>query len=564
MERILVIDDEASIRKALKIGLACGNFQIDLARDGLSGIQLGQKQTYDILIADLSLPDINGLEVIKKIKITSPDIIPIIITGNGSMQSSLEAIRLEVSDYLEKPLSLASVKDAIGRGLKRRDMMRQTIENKVHQNLLSDSLTGLPDRSLFMDCLDRAIAEIDPHENRSFAVFLIDINNFKGVNDTYGHRIGDMVLSAMSNRIKSCVRETDIVARMNGDEFAVLIEEFENDEKVMEVAEDCQKTAEKDLYIDGIKIKLSVRIGIVAKTNFYQSPDDVLRDAELALSRCKEPGGELIKVFDKNMLEQAVESLQLEIDLRMGMQNQEFMLHYQPIMRLDDQRIIGFEALIRWIHPEHGIIYPGEFMPKAKEIGLINQIGNWALSEGCRQIKEWKSTLSGFDEINLSINISGHQFLQPEFAGIIAGIIHDHAFDPAMLKFGLTESVLMENSISSIETLLAMKDIGIKLAIDDFGTGYSSFAYLQQFPLDDLKIGKSFIQQLEVDRETYEIVKSIVGLAKKLGLNVAAEGVETEAQFNQVKSLGFDMVQGLWIAKPADSSTVIEGIKKYL
>ena len=564
MERILVVDDEASIRKALKIGLACDNFQIDLARDGLSGIQLGQQQTYDILIADLSLPDINGLEVIKKIKITSPDIIPIIITGNGSMQSSLEAIRLEVSDYLEKPLSLASVKDAIARGLKRREMMRQTIENEVHQNLLSDSLTGLPDRSLFMDCLDRAIAEIDRHENRSFSVFLIDINDFKGVNDTYGHRIGDMVLSAMSNRIKSCVRETDIVARMNGDEFAVLIEEYESDEKVIAVAEDCQKTAEKDLYIDGMKIKLSVRIGIVAKTNFYQSPDDVLRDAELALSRCKEPGGELIKVFDKNMLEQAVESLQLEIDLRMGMQNQEFMLHYQPIMRLDDQRIIGFEALIRWIHPEHGIIYPGEFMPKAKEIGLINQIGNWALSEGCRQIKEWKSTLSGFDEINLSINISGHQFLQPEFAGIIAGIIHDHALDPAMLKFGLTESVLMENSVSSSETLLAMKDIGIKLAIDDFGTGYSSFAYLQQFPLDDLKIGKSFIQQLEDDTETYEIVKSIVGLAKKLGLNVAAEGVETEAQFNQVKSLGFDMVQGFWIAKPADAATVIEGIKKYL
>jgi len=564
MERILVIDDETSICKALKIGLASDNFEIDLASDGQSGIQLGQKQAYDILIADLSLPDINGFEVIKKIKFTSPEIIPIIITGNGSMQSSLEALRLEVSDYLEKPLSLASVKDAIARGLIRREMMRKTIEKKVHQNLLSDSLTGLPDRSLFMDRLNSTIDRIDRNEDSSFAVFLINIKNFKGVNDIYGHRTGDMVLAEMSNRFKSCVGATDIVARMNGDEFAVLIKEFESEEKVISVAEHCQQTAEKDIYIDGIKIKLNVKIGIVVKTIFYHSPDDVLRDAELALSRCKEQDGEFIKVFNKKMLEQAVESLQLENDLHMAIQNQEFILNYQPIIRLDDKRIVGLEALIRWIHPEHGVIYPGKFIPKAEEIGLINQIGSWVISEGCRQIKEWKSTLPGFDDINLSINISGQQFLQSEFADIIAGVLQNHALDPRTLTFELTETVLMENSVSSIETLLAMKDIGIKLAIDDFGTGYSSFAYLQHFPLDDLKIGMSFIQKLEVDSETYEIVKSIVGLGKKLGLNVVAEGVETEAQYNQVKSLDFDMVQGFWIAKPADASTVVERIQKYL
>ena len=510
------------------------------------------------------MPDINGFEVIKKIKFTSPEIIPIIITGNGSMQSSLEALRLEVSDYLEKPLSLASVKDAIARGLIRREMMRKTIEKKVHQNLLSDSLTGLPDRSVFMDRLNSTIDRTDRNEDSSFAVFLIDIKNFKGVNDIYGHRTGDMVLAEMSNRFKSCVGATDIVARMNGDEFAVLIKEFESEEKVISVAEHCQQTAEKDIYIDGIKIKLKVKIGIVVKTIFYHSPDDVLRDAELALSCCKEQDREFIKVFDTKMLEQAVESLQLENDLQMAIQNQEFILNYQPIIRLDDKRIVGLEALIRWIHPEHGVLYPAKFIPKAEEIGLINQIGSWVISEGCRQIKEWKSTLPGFDDINLSINISGQQFLQSEFADNIAGVLQNHALDPRTLTFELTETVLMENSVSSIDTLLAMKDIGIKLAIDDFGTGYSSFAYLQHFPLDDLKIGMSFIQKLEVDSETYEIVKSIVGLAKKLGLNVVAEGVETEAQYNQVKSLDFDMVQGFWIAKPEDASTVVERIKKYL
>jgi len=564
MERILVIDDEDSICKALKIGLACDNFEIDMASDGLSGIQLGQKNAYDILIADLSLPDINGLEVIKKLKYSSPDIIPIVITGNGSLKSSLEAIRLEVSDYLEKPLSLASVKGAIARGLEKRESMRQTIENQAQRNLLSDSLTGLPDRSLFMDRLNRAIAGIDRDEDRSFAVLLLDINNFKGINDTYGHRTGDLVLAELSNRFQSCVRPTDTVARMNGDEFAVLIEEFESDEKVVAVAEHCLQAAKKDIHIDGIKLKLSVKIGIVSKTIFYQSPDDVLRDAELALSRCREQGGALIKVFNKNMLEQALESLQLENDLRRAIQNKEFILHYQPIIRLDDQRIVGLEALIRWNHPEHGMIYPVEFIPKAEEIGLINQIGHWVLSEGCRQIKAWRATVPKFDDLSLSINISGQQFLQPEFADIVTGIIHGHALDPGTLKFELTESVLIKNSVSSIKTLLALKDIGIKLALDDFGTGYSSFAYLQQFPLDDLKIDMSFIQKLEIDPETYEIVKSIVGLAKKLGLKAVAEGVETADQFSQVKRLDFDMVQGFWLAEPADAAAVIERIEQYL
>ena len=564
MERILVIDDEASIRKALGIGLASEDFVVDLASDGISGIQLGQQRSYDILIADLSLPDINGLEVIKKIKHSIPEIIPIIITGKGDMQSSLEAIRLEVSDYLEKPLSLSSVKDSIARALKRREMKRRTIEDKAHQQLLSDSLTGLPDRSLFMDCLNRAIAGIDRYEDRSFAVFLIDIDHLKEVNDAYGHRSGDMVLSELSHRFKSCIRTTDTVARINGDEFAVLIEEFESCQKVIGTAERCQRAAEQAIDIDGKKVTLSVSIGIVMKTIFYQSPDDVIRDAEMALFHCKAQGDGLVKVFEKEMLEQAIESLQLENDLRLAIQNQEFILHYQPIIRMHDQRLAGFEALIRWNHPEHGIIYPDQFIPKAEEIGLINQIGGWVLNEGCRQMREWQRTLSGFGEIILNINISGGQFLQPGFADLVAGIIRKHHLDPGILKFELTESVLMKDSKAAIKILRAMKDIGIKLAIDDFGTGYSSFSYLQQFPIDDLKIGKSFIQQLEVDAESYEIVKTIVDLAKRLGIDVVAEGVETEGHLNKVKSLNFDMVQGFLFAKPADKDSVIKFLNRSL
>ncbi|WP_372680217.1 putative bifunctional diguanylate cyclase/phosphodiesterase [Desulfosarcina sp.] len=563
MERILVIDDEASIRKALQIGLTSKHFEVDLASDGLNGIQLGHHRAYDILIADLSLPDIDGLEVIKRLKHSTPEIIPIIITGKGSIQTSLEAIRLEVSDYLEKPLSLASVKEAISRGLEKRDQRRKTIEHKVHQKLLSDSLTGLPDRSLFMDRLNRAIAAIDRYEDRSFALLLIDIDQFKGVNDAYGHRVGDRVLSELSNRFKACIRLTDTVARMDGDEFAVLVEEFDSTEKVVEVAERCQKMAQKVFSIDGIKINLRTSIGIVVKTTFYESPDDVLRDAEMALTYCKEQGGGIIKVFEKMFLEQAIESLQLENGLRLGIQNQEFTMQYQPIIRINDMRMVGLEALIRWHQPEHGIIYPDEFIPKAEEIGLINQIGNWVLSESCRQIKEWQLIEPGFDKMCLNINISGQQFLHPGFINSVKDVIHEHSLDPGNLKLELTESVLMKASKSSTETLMAMQNIGIKLVIDDFGTGYSSFSYLQQFPLVELKIGKSFIQKMVDDRESFEIVRSIVGLANRLGLHTVAEGVETKEQFNKVKHLGFDMVQGFFIAKPVNAKSVIKYVKKF-
>ena len=558
MERILVIDDEASIRKALQIGLASEKFVVDLAGDGISGIQLGQKRSYDVLIADLCLPDINGLEVIRKIKHSTPDIIPIVITGKGNMDSSLEAIRLEVSDFLEKPLSLSSVKDSIARGIERRAMKRQAVEKKVHQNLLSDSLTGLPDRSVFMDRLQKAIAGITRNKNSSFAVLLIDIDQFKAINDAYGLIIGDRVLSELSNRFNTCIRPTDTIARMNGDVFAVLIEDSEGYEKVTEIAECCRKAAAQAFEMDGNRVLISVSIGIVMKTAFYESSDEVLRDAEMALRRCKEQGRGLVKVFDTKMLDQEVESLQLENDMRLGIPKQEFILHYQPIFRMDDQRIVGLEALIRWNHPEHGIIYPTKFVPIAVETGLINQIGNWVLSEACRQIKEWQRTLPGFEETTLNVNISSSQFWQPEFADLVKSIIHEHRLDPGSLKFGLTESILMKDAKKSIKILKAIKKIGIKLVIDDFGTGYSSFSSLQLFSLDDLKISRSFIQKLAVDKDCYEIVKTMVDLAKRLGLKVVAAGVETERHLNKVKSLNFDMAQGFPFARPADKDSVVK------
>ena len=563
MERILVVDDEASIRKALQIGLASENFEIDLASDGNSGIQMGQQKAYDILIADLCLPDMTGLDVIKKIKAASPAVIPIVITGKGSMQSSLEAIRLEVSDYLEKPLSLASVKDSIARGLERRSIKRHQTEVQARQTLVMDSLTGLPDRSQFMEGLTLAMADGSRGEDKSLAVLLINIDRFKSINDTHGHMVGDGVLIEMAHRIQGCIAAGDSVARLSGDTFAVLIADAQSDEQVLANAQQCQHTVEQPTIIDGIKVNPVVSIGMVIKRNFFNSCDDVLRDAEMALAHCKEQGGGQVQVFDKAMLEKAVAALQFENELRLGIQNKEFILHYQPIIRMDDGRLDGFEALIRWNHPERGLLDPPEFIAKAEELGMINQIGNWVLRETGRQLKNWQARVPESGKITVNINIAVCQFLQAGFTDLLKSILAENNLAPSNLKLELTESVLMEDSERSIEILESIKDIGIKLAIDDFGTGYSALSYLQQFPLDDLKIGESFVQKLAVNAECYEIVKTIVDLSKKLGLNVVAEGVETEHQLEKVRSLGIDMVQGYYYSWPLEKDKAIEAIEQF-
>ncbi|MBT8372890.1 MAG: bifunctional diguanylate cyclase/phosphodiesterase, partial [Deltaproteobacteria bacterium] len=465
---------------------------------------------------------------------------------------------LEVSDFLEKPLSLACVKDSIARGIKRRMLKREAIEKKSDHKLLSDSLTGLPDRSLFMNRLQKAITGITPDNDSSFAILLIDVDQFKVVNDAYGHTVGDKVLSELAHRFKTCIRPTDTIARMNGDVFAVLIEEPERDNKVIEMAESCQRAAGRAFLMDGNRLPISISIGIVMKTVFYESPDEVLRDAEMAVAHCKKQGRGLVKVFNTEMLEQAVESLQLENDLRLGIPNQEFILHYQPIMGIADPQPAGLEALIRWNHPEHGLIHPDKFVARAEETGLMTEIGNWVLSEGGRQIREWQETIPGFEELTLNVSIYANQFWQPGFADVVQDIIDAHRLNPGSLKLGLTEGMLMKDAKRSKKILQAIKKIGIKLVLDNFGSGYSSFSSLQLFPFDDLKICRSFIQKLAVDSESCEIVKTMVNLAKKLGLNVIAAGVENEGDLTHVKSLNFNMVQGFPFAKPVDKYAVIK------
>ncbi len=563
MERILVIDDEASIRKALQIGLASEDFEIDLASDGASGIQMGQHKSYDILIADLCLPDMTGLDVIKEIKSSSPAIIPIVITGKGSMQSSLEAIRLEVSDYLEKPLSLSSVKASIARGLERRSNKHPEDRPSPSTVVAADGLTGLPERSQFMGRLQQAIAERSQEKDRSLALLLLDVDSFKGVNDRYGHHVGDRVLIELADRLKTDGTQAGMTARLDGDTFAIMLEDPPSDDQVVAAARKWQRTAEQPMIVDGVTVNVKVRIGLVIKRHFFNSTDDLLRDAEMALEHGKERGGGRVQVFDAHMLEQAVAALQFENQLRLGIQKAEFTLHYQPIIQTCTQTLSGFEALIRWNHPERGLLQPSEFIPKAEEIGIINQVGQWVLHEAGRQLKEWQTRIAGLEKIVLNVNIAGCHFLQPGFTDYLKHILAENDLEPANLKLELTESVLMEDSVRAIEIIKAIKTIGVQLAVDDFGTGYSAFSYLQQLPLDELKIGECFVHKLGTSTECYEIVKTIVKLSKKLRLKMVAEGVENESQLDKIRKLDIDLVQGFFFSRPVENAAVPEVVRRF-
>jgi diguanylate cyclase (GGDEF)-like protein len=499
-----------------------------------------------------------GLEVIQTIKASNPGIVPIVITGKGSMQSSLEAIRLEVSDYLEKPLNLSSIKESIARGLQRRTLKYNLVQAEARQQGFLDPLTGLPDRSQFMQRLARALDARCQEKERLLAVLLVNVDRFKNVNESYGHLVGDKVLIELARRFEALSPTASSVARLDGDTFAILIEKAGSNDVVMAAAQVCQDAAQQQITVGGTTVTLDVSVGIVIKRNRAHSTDDVLRDAEMALNDSKKQGGGKIQVFDQRMLERALASLQFENQLRMGIKNDEFVLHFQPIIQVQNRQLCGYEALIRWNHPERGLLYPRDFIPLAEDIGIINQIGHWVLHEACHQLKVWQSRFADHKNIALNVNIAGCHFLQPGFLKFLQHLIADNDLDPNNLVLELTESVLMEDSLRAIEIVKGIRASGIRLAVDDFGTGYSAFSYLQQLPLDQLKIGASFVNKLAVNAGSCEIVKTIVDLSKRLGLSVVAEGVENEAQFKKIKSLGVDMVQGFLFSRPVSKDVVME------
>jgi diguanylate cyclase (GGDEF)-like protein len=421
--------------------------------------------------------------------------------------------------------------------------------NKLQQQALYDCLTGLPNRMFFMQQLiDRL-----PQKDQPFALLFLDVDHFKLVNDSMGHNAGDQLLIEITRRLRPCIRRTDIFARLGGDEFAIILEGVSSGRQAQSIADQIKAVLSLPFHILEREVFASVSIGIAHSDQYYASPEDILRDADIAMYRAKSLGRSQSATFDKAMHENVLDRMQIEMELRRIVDQlfldgtSDLQLHYQPIIALNTGKISGFEALLRWPHEERGMISPLEFIPIAEETGLIVPIGQWVIQEACQQLHHWQTQLDMM-ELTMSVNVSSRQFLQAEFLPMIRQALEYTEISPACLKLEITESVLMETAKSVTERLEYLRDLGVRLSLDDFGTGYSSLSYLQQFPINTLKVDRSFITNLAHEQD--QVVQAIVALTDGLSMDAVAEGIETEAQLHHLQELGCEYGQG-YLFSPA-------------
>ncbi|GAA6618330.1 EAL domain-containing protein [Scytonema sp. NUACC26] len=429
---------------------------------------------------------------------------------------------------------------------------RKRVESQLHHAAFHDALTGLPNRALFIDRLRSALKQAKQHMDYLFAVLFLDLDGFKTINDSLGHLVGDQFLIAIATRLKVCLRPRDTVARLGGDEFTVLLEELQDISDAFHIADRIHQALSLPFHLDGQEVFTTASMGIALSVG-YDRPEDLLRDADTAMYRAKALGRGRYELFNPGMYANAVARLQLETDLRRALDRQEFQVYYQPIVSLTSGRITGFEALIRWQHPERGLVSPLDFIPVAEETGLIVAIGYWVLHEACLQMQAWRVRHRSNSLKKISVNLSIKQFSQPDLIEQIVRILHQTSLDASSLVLEITESVIMENSDRTTTLLLQLQNLGIKLSIDDFGTGYSSLGRLHSFPIHGLKIDRSFVSPINSNGRNLEIIETIVTLAQKLGCEVTAEGVETASQLALLRWLNCEYGQGYFFSHPLDS-----------
>jgi diguanylate cyclase (GGDEF)-like protein/PAS domain S-box-containing protein len=430
---------------------------------------------------------------------------------------------------------------------------RLRAQQKLWHAAFYDALTGLPNRALFMERLGQAQARAKGRKGDGFAVLFLDLDRFKVVNDSMGHRAGDQLLVAIARRLDRIRRAGDTVARLGGDEFAFLIEGAGEPNEAGRVANRVHRELSQPFEVHGQEVFTSASIGIALGGANDHRPEDLLRDADTAMYRAKSLGNAKHAIFDITMHDRAVAVLQLENDLRRAIDREELRVEYQPIVQLATGRIVGFEALARWQHQKRGMVPPVEFIPMAEETGIISALGRWVLEEACRQMRALHLLHPKGPLPSLSVNISGRQILQPDLVEQVAEILETTGLDPRLLRLELTESVLVENEAAASRCLNGLRQLGLKLVIDDFGTGYSSLSYLHRMPIDTIKIDASFVRTMAVDEKNRRIVETILSLGKNLGVEVVAEGVETQAQADALQRLGCSFVQGYLYSPSVDA-----------
>src|SRR5436190_9240499 len=417
-----------------------------------------------------------------------------------------------------------------------------------------DSLTGLPNRSLLTDQLKLSIERAKHSGDHLFSVLFLDLDRFKNINDSLGHAAGDSLLIEMAARLESCLRPSDAIARLGGDEFAILLAGLRSRDEAVRVAKRIQEEVARPFSVAGSEVYTTTSIGINICSGYYDNPEDILRDADTAMYHAKENGKARYELFDTRMHANAVAKLQLENDLRRALENDEFIVAYQPIVSLKSGKIAGFETLVRWHHPTRGLVGPVDFVPLAEETGLIVEIDTYVLNESCRQMREWVSQAVEEPSLTVSVNLSSKHFVGQDLIRRVRQALTDSGLDSKYLKLEITESAVMDCAETAASLLKQLRELGIQLSIDDFGTGYSSLSYLHRFPVNTLKIDRSFVTRMTKGGENTEIVKTIVTLASNLGMTVVAEGVETYEQHHLLREMNCEYGQGYFFCQPVDAT----------
>ena len=552
---VLILEDreqdaELMVHELRRAGFDPQWQRVDTEADFLA--QLNQE--LDVVLADYSLPQFDAQRALEHLKKRGLDVPFIIVSGCIGEERAVECMKYGATDYLLKD-RLTRLGQAVRKAVdeKRRRDDRHRVEEQLVHNSFHDALTGLPNRALFLDRAQRCLHQMERREGYLFAVLAVDLDGFQAINASFGQPAVDKVLIEIGERLVGKVRFGDTVARLGGDEFALLLDDVKDVSNALRVAERLQEGLAKPFLVDGREILTSASVGIASSIRTYKRSDDALRDAGTAMARAKRLGPGQVAVFDIRMHTQAVTRLKLETDLRRASDRQEFLLYYQPVVSLQSGRITGFEALLRWQHPQRGLISPGESLLIAEEIGLLIPIGQWVLQNASQQLRAWQVEFPVAPPLSMSVNLSCKQFLQSgELLTIIDETLKVTGLDPCSLALEVTETVMMENAEVALATLAQLKDRQLRISIDDFGTGYSSLSYLQRLPVDNLKIDQSFVAHMKPAGESLEIVRGIITLAHSLGKQVIAEGVETGEQLTLLRSLECDYGQGYLFSEPME------------
>ena len=583
--RLLIVDDVADNRTILTRRFERRGFEVVEADGGARALELIATQSFDCVLLDVMMPEIDGLEVLARVRRSyTPVELPVImVTAKSQTEDIVGALELQANDYVTKPvdfpIALARVnvqlerKQANDELKQAKDMLEQRVEQRTSELVeinrklegeiqqrqrseaetrymaFHDALTGLANRVLFREALDTRLRTA-VSDTQGVAVLFIDLDGFKSVNDTLGHTIGDLLLKQVAGEFRDILGDDDLIARLGGDEFAILhpcgtaiTESTALAEKIIAVA--CRQRS-----IDGQAITVGASVGIGNSFDRHDAPDTMLKNADLAMYRAKFDGRGTYRIFDPEMDARAQARRLLELDMRNAFVNGEYKLVYQPQISLARKEVTGFEALLRWDHPERGLVSPELFIPVAEETGLIIQLGDWVIRQACKEAVSWPN------DVRVAVNVSTIQFMRGNVVGSVVNALAASGLPPQRLEIEITESVLLERTEQNLDVLRQLHEIGVRIAMDDFGTGYSSLGYLRRFRFDKIKIDRSFIRDVANNRESSAIVHAINKLGVSFGISTTAEGVETEEQFFHLADEGLAEVQGWLFSKAIPAEQV--------